>query len=108
MDTDEGRPVQKIVVFQQNSSGESKIEGIRRHGGNEFAVEVISIDDSLPQIVDEPGRYLPRQIDADLVLDFLKHPDLSYHLALACRERRIPVIARGKRWRTEGVLTPPT
>jgi hypothetical protein len=99
---------QRILVLQQNGSGESKILGIRRYGDRRFHLEVLSIDEGLPPIVDDPDKYLPHDIDADLVLDFLKHPDLSYGLAQLCQKRGIPVIARGKKWRIEGVATPPT
>ena len=50
----------------------------------------------------------PDTIEADLVLDFTKHPDLSHDLALMCRKRNIPVVASGKKTRVEGVITPPT
>jgi len=99
---------QKILVFQQNRSGEKKIRGIKKYGGDLFGLEIISIDISLPHVVDDTTLYLPREIRADLVLDFLKHPDLSHDLAIACRERNIPVVASGKKTPMKGVLTPPT
>jgi hypothetical protein len=99
---------QKIVVFQQNGSGESKTEGIRRHGKGLFAIDKISIDEPLPALLDDTEPYLPRDIHADLVLDFLKHPDLSHDLAVACANKRIPVVASGKKLRVKWVLTPPT
>ncbi len=99
---------QKILVFQQNGSGEKKIEGIRQYGNNRFALEIISINDSLPTIIDDTKEYIPRDIQADLVLDYLKHPDLSYDLAMVCRDRKIPVVASGKKLRVKGALTPPT
>jgi hypothetical protein len=39
---------QKIVAFQQNGSGESKIAGVRKYGENRIVLEVISIDVPLP------------------------------------------------------------
>lgn len=99
---------QKILVFQQNGSGESKIQGIGEYGGAGFEIEIISIDDPLPEIIDDGSHYLPPKIDGDLVLDFLKHPDLSHDLARMCRESNIPVVASGKKLRLEGILTPPT
>ena len=99
---------QKILVFQQNGSGASKTEGIRRHGKGLFAIDTISIDETLPALLDDTEAYLPRDIDADLVLDFLKHPDLSHDLAVACANKRIPVVASGKKLRVKWVLTPPT
>lgn len=102
-----GQP-QKIVVFQQNGSGQSKIEGIRRFGGDSFLLEVISIGTAVPPIVDDPEEYLPESFQADLVLDFLRHPDLSYELAKRCTARGIPVIASGKKLEIREALTPPT
>ena len=99
---------QKIVVFQQNGSGEKKIEGIRRYGNGRFAIEIVSIDETLPGVIDDARKYIPKDIRADLVLDFFKHPDLSQDLAEVCRDKKIPVVASGKKLRVKGVLTPPT
>ncbi len=99
---------QHILVFQQNRSGESKIYGIRQHGGDQFVLETISVDESLPPVVDDGREYLPLDIRADLVLDFLKHPDLSHDLGILCGELGIPVVASGKKSRTRGVSAPPT
>ena len=100
--------VQKIAVFQQNGSGEKKIAGIRRFGDNRFTLEIISIDETLPAVIDDAREYIPHEIRADLVLDFLKHPDISHDLAVICREKKIPVIASGKKIRVTGIHTPPT
>lgn len=99
---------QKITVFQQNNSGESKIKGMKRYGGNMFSLEIVSIDALLPPIIDDTKGYLPHDIRADLVLDFLNHPDLSHDLARLCRDREIPVVASGKKFRVKGALTPLT
>ena len=99
---------QKILVFQQNGSGESKIQGIRKHGKERFIIQTFSIDETLPPILDDTRDYLPSNIQADLILDFLEHPDLSHDLALACRAQNIPIVASGKKLRVKGALTPPT
>ena len=99
---------EKILVFQQNGSGESKIQGIRRYGKERFIIETVSIEETLPPILDDTRDYLPSDIQADLVLDFLKHPDLSHDLAVFCRARNIPIVASGKKLRVKGALTPPT
>ena len=99
---------QKILVFQQNGSGESKIAGIRKYGENRIVLEVITIDDPLPPLVEDTSEYLPHKIRADLVLDFLKHPDLSHDLAAVCRDLDIPLIASGKKLEIKGVHTPLT
>jgi hypothetical protein len=100
--------MQRIIVFQQNGSGEKKVRGIRQYGRNRFQVNVISINESLPPFIEHPGNYLPQKIEADLVLDFLKHPDLSHELGIRCSSKNIPVVASGKKHRIQGVITPPT
>jgi len=100
--------IQRIMVFQQNGSGESKIQGIIRYGENLFDLKIISIDKPLPPVIDDPIKYLPADIKADLVLNYLTHPDLSHDLAVMCINKKIPVVASGKKSQVKGVLTPPT
>lgn len=97
-----------ILVFQQNQKGETKIAGIRKYGDDRFKIDVISIEDDLPPVIDDARQYLPEKIEADLVLDFLQHPDLSYDLAQICSEMEIPLVASGKKHHPVHVLTPPT
>jgi thymidylate synthase len=99
---------QKILILQQKNRGISKINGIEKHGNNLFSIEMITIDTFLPPVLDDTSQYLPSRIDADIVLDFLIHPDLSHDLALLCRERSIPVIASGKKLDIDSAITPPT
>lgn len=103
-----GGLLMKILVFQQNKSGESKIAGIRKFGGDHFDLQMVSIDEPLPPVIDDAREFLPADIDADLVLDFLQHPDLSYDLGQMCRQKGIPVVASGKKANIEGVAAPPT
>ncbi len=100
--------IQNILVFQQNGSGDKKIEGVRRYGNNCFSLKIVSIDTHLPTVIDDTKEYIPKDIEADLVLDYLKHPDLSYDLAVVCRDKKIPVVASGKKFRVKGAFTPPT
>ena len=100
--------MQKIIIFQQNGSGEKKIAGIEKYGDHLFEIERISIDTDLPPVIDDTRDYLPEKIQADLVLDFLLHPDLSHDLGVLCSRNNIPVVASGKKHRIEGVHTPPT
>ena len=104
----QGADRQRILVFQQNGSGESKVRGIRKYGKELFIIKTISIDQSLPPILDDTAEYLPSDIQADLVLDFLAHPDLSHDLAAACAKRKIPVVASGKKLKGQRVFVPPT
>lgn len=100
--------IQKILVFQQNGRGESKIHGITKYGENLFNLQIISIDKPLPPVIDDSIEYLPHDINADLVLDYLIHPDLSHDLGVMCINKKIPVIATGKKMHIKGVITPPT
>lgn len=106
--TDQTNTPQRIMVFQQNGSGESKIAGLRKYGGDRIVVEVASIDEPLPPLLEDTAEYLPERIEADLVLDFLKHPDLSHDLAVLCSREQVPLIASGKKHDVKGVHTPPT
>jgi hypothetical protein len=100
--------IQHILVFQQDGSGIKKIEGVKLYGNNHFSLEVVSIDAHLPTVIDDTKEYIPGNIEADLVLDYLKHPDLSYDLAVVCRDKKIPVVASGKKFCVKGAFTPPT
>jgi hypothetical protein len=97
---------QRIAVFQQRGSGEAKIAGIRRYGGSRFRLERFAIDQPLPALLDDTAEFLPADIDADLVLDYLRHPDLSEDLAALCARRAIPMIAPGRT--LPYAVTPPT
>ena len=99
---------QKIIIFQQNQSGAAKVKGIRDFGKDRFIVETVDIDMPLPPVIDDASEYLPEHIDADLVLDFIGHPDLSMDLGVLCTKLGIPVVASGKKSRDGLVITPPT
>lgn len=96
------------MVFQQNGSGQLKIDGLLRHGGDLFELEVISIDEPLPAVLDDTSDILPQEIHCDLVLDFLQHNDLSHDLARLCEQQNIPMVASGKKLTGATAITPPT
>ncbi len=98
--------MQTIVVFQEKGSGASKIAGIGRYGSGRIRVVSVDIGADLPPIIDESAPYLPETVQGDLVLDYLRHPDLSADLAIRCAVLGIPVVAPGKRW--PEAITPPT
>ena len=100
--------MQTIIVFQQNGSGKSKIEGINKYGDKKFIVKTMDIEEDLPEFIDDSSPYLPENIDADLVLDFLKHEDLSEDLSLLCEKLNIPMIASWKKIRSGKAICPPT
>jgi hypothetical protein len=100
--------MQKILIIQQNGAGEKKAQGIKRFGKDRFEVEIIDIDTDLPAVIDDGFEYLPDTIDADVVLDFLKHPDLSEDLADLCGKQDIPVVSTGKKINKPNAVCPPT
>ena len=106
--TKQEKTPQRILVFQQNGSGESKIAGITKFARNRYLITRFAIDEALPPVIDDASEYLPGSIEADLVLDFLQHPDLSLDLADLCARQQIPVIASGKKIKKKGVYIPPT
>ena len=55
-----------------------------------------------------PVDISPMNISCDLVLDFLRHSDLSTDLADRCMKKNIPIVASGKKIVGKKVLTPPT
>lgn len=96
------------MVFQQNGSGDKKIDGLRKYGKDLFELEVINIVQELPMVLDDTSAYLPDDISCDLVLDFLRHSDLSADLADRCLQKDIPVIASGKKIVGKRAIMPPT
>ncbi len=97
----------KIVVFQEDGSGEYKIAGITVFGEDIEIERVFDINSSdLPDFIDDPENYLSEDLSADLVLNFIKHPDLSEHLVKICKKKNIPVISSGKNLMDS--INPPT
>lgn len=99
---------QKIMVFQQNGSGRLKIEGLKKYGEELFELEIVDIDEILPQVLDNTEEILPQELHCDLVLSFLKHSDLATDLASICKKQGIPFIASSKKIPGKGAITPPT
>lgn len=97
----------KIVVFQENGSGEYKIGGITVFGKDIEIEKVFDINSyGFPDFIDEPENYLSEDFSCDLALNFLKHPDLSECLVKICNKKNIPVISSGKK--LENSINPPT
>lgn len=88
-----------LIVFQQTGSAETKVKGIVRYGHDIKIKETISIDESFGEIIENPEDYIPSNFEGDLVLNFLKHPDLSDYLVTMCVDRQIPVVTTGKQGR---------
>jgi len=86
-----------ILVFQERGSGEHKIEGVRSYGEGVTITEVVSIDAFLPDFIEDPEEIIKDDFSADLVLNFLKHPDLVEHLIALCEQKGIPIVSAGKK-----------
>ncbi len=97
---------QTLLVFQQDGKGESKIRGIEKFGKQRFCIKKIEIDIPLPPVVDDATEFLPSDIEADMVLDYLKHPDLSYDLANLCKRKKIPQVATRKKIKNDWTYAP--
>lgn len=96
----------RIVVFEHQGSGQKKIEGIRRYGRNITITAIYNITEPLPGFIDEPEQFIPTDFEADLVLCFIKHPDLGHYLADLCQHKGIPMVASG--CKIENAITPVT
>ena len=90
----------KVVVFQEQGSGERKLAGLKHYGQRLEIVRVVDIDGPLPDFIDEPEEWIGDEVDlggGELVLNFLKHPDLVDHLIAHCEKRHIPIVSAGAR-----------
>lgn len=95
---------QQLVVFQEKGSGEKKLAGLRRFGRDITISAVYDVEGALPALIDNPEEFIPADFTGDLVLSFLKHPDLIDYLAQICESKALPLIASGKK--AEKAITP--
>jgi thymidylate synthase len=65
------------------------------------------IEADLPTVLDDTSAYLPQAIEADLVLDYLRHHDLSEDLSRLCEKLKIPMVSSGKKIRCGSAICPP-
>ncbi len=86
----------KLVIFGEGGSGNCKAAGIETYGRDIEIERFYDIPPVLQEIIDEPEEFIPEDLGGDLVLNFLRHPDLSEYLVKLCVARGIPVIASGQ------------
>lgn len=86
-----------ILVFQERGSGEHKIEGVQNFGIGMKVSRIISIDTFLPEFIEDPEDIIDDSFSADLVLNYLKHPDLVDYLIKICEKKNIPIVSAGKK-----------
>lgn len=96
-----------ISIFQQTGIGEKKIKGLDTYGKNIVIAEIITLPIALPDFIEDPEDYFTSTIKGDLVLSFLKHPDLADYLVSLCNKLHIPVVASGPR-NIQGAFSPIT
>ncbi len=86
-----------IVVFQQQNSGELKVEGVLKYGKGLTITKTVNVDSYLPDFIENPEDFIDDDFSADLVLNFLKHPDLVDHLMRLCEKKGIELVSAGKK-----------
>ena len=86
-----------ILVFQERGSGEHKVEGVQSFGLRMKITGIVSIDTFLPDFIENPEDIIDDTFCADLVLNFLKHPDLVDYLIRLCEKKDIPIVSAGKK-----------
>lgn len=86
----------RLVIFEEADSGKYKVAGIEVYGRNITIERIYNILPALLEIIDEPREFIPDDFEGDLILNFLRHPDLSEYLVKICKAKGIPVIASGQ------------
>jgi hypothetical protein len=86
----------RLVVFEEAGSGKYRVAGIEVYGRNITIERVYDIPSGLSGIIDEPEEFIPDDFEGDLILNFLRHPDLSEYLVKICKTMGLPVIASGQ------------
>jgi hypothetical protein len=97
-------PAQQLIIFEQGGSADYKIAGIDVYGKNIHIKKVVSLPERFPELIDNPEEYIPNDFTGDLVLNFLRHPDLSEYLVMICKKKGLPVVASGQH--IPGAITP--
>jgi hypothetical protein len=87
----------EIIVFQQQNSGELKVEGVLKYGKGITISKTVNVDIYLPDFIEDPEDFIDNDFSADLVLNFLKHPDLVDYLMRVCKKKGIELVSPGKK-----------
>ncbi len=93
-----------IAIFQRGNFADHIAEGIRLN--SDFKVSVFSVPEELPQIIDEVEKYIKSDFKADLILDYLYHPNLTEYLIELAKSKGIPIIVPKRKVRD--AITPVT
>ncbi len=96
-----------ISIFQQTGIGEQKIKGLLEYGQHITIAQIITLPTALPDFIEDPEDYFSEAITGNIVLSFIKHPDLADYLVSLCNTLAIPVVASGPRT-IQGAFSPIT
>ena len=95
----------KIALFEESGCAKRKIEGIKKYAPEILISPIINLPAiSQDIVIDEPEEFLREDFNADMVLNYIKHPDLSYFLVQICNKKGIPVVASGQK--LKGAICP--
>lgn len=98
------QPPFRLVIFQQGGNADFKVGGIEVYGNGIEIQTVHDLPASLPEVIDEPDEYVCLIEPCDLVLTFVKQPDIAAHIVSLANAKGIPVIAPGQH--IPGAITP--
>lgn len=98
------KPPFRIIIFQQGGNADFKIGGIEVYGSGIEITAVHDLPSSLPEFIENPEEYLPEIGSCDLILTFVKQPDILAHIVTLANQKKIPVIAPGRH--IQGAITP--
>ena len=98
------RPHFRLILFQQGGNADFKVGGIEAYGNGIEIQEVHDLPASLPEFIEEPGEYVPDIGPCDLILTFVRQPDIACHIVQTANKKGIPVIAPGQH--IPGAITP--
>lgn len=92
----------KVIVFQRKGYANHIIEGLKKHSNIE--VESFTVDDNLPEIIDDPQDFIDADFEADLIFDHLHQRDLTEYLVKIAKKKDVPIIVPGTN--VKGALNP--
>lgn len=98
------RPPFRVVIFQQGGNADFKVGGIEAYGDGIEIQAVYDLPAFMPEFIEEPEEYVPNIEPCELVLTFVKQPDIACYIVQLANKRKIPVIAPGQH--IPGAITP--
>lgn len=84
----------RILLFQRGKYGERVVETIQKHAKRLKIKRIFKIPKDLPEIIEDPEKYIPNEIfkDIDLVITYSLHPDLSQYIVELAKENKIKTV----------------